>query len=489
MTIIGPVAHAALGEIRTVSSVATGTIGVGNITVGTAFTGGSIGGAFIRTIKPYRFFNTELNMVAKTTISGALAIGGANVTVAEPYGFSAGDVVVMCDVSAGTAELLTVRKMKTNGSVNFAAGPLAAYTSGDLMLLFGTDKVGDQSDLSGADGGEIGSLEAAKLLAMLQDSLQHSKVLTATGGAAAINGNTIVDTAGTFVANAEIGNTVTIVFDTGGLDPENFSGVITANSNSTLTVGSIKNATGVSVDTWGNAPAAGDLYVITPNFLAPYINALADTSQNGVVDQNTAVWNEDTDMADPAIRLVPQTDAHNADVRAVLMAGLQHYIEQIATDPMSDYMAIDQGLPDNVHPTILASGTPVSGQRFVIATELAAAGTEVSLVVDPRVGSNHLPTSGAAILVKGPFSSETATATNEVGTDAVVIASRDGGIVTITGKDGVTAFPPGSYLIMNVGVPVGKKGYDASVPKTMILEQLRLAVLSLNSYRSPGILV
>jgi len=478
MAVVGPVGHGALGNIRRIASFTVGGVGVGDITVAAADAfDAQLDNAFVRTFKPFWPRDIELNVVAQTTITSPLPIGGTRFTVANPYGISNGDVGLLCDLSAGSSEVVTVVKSKTSGNVILAAGPAAAYAAGDVLLVFGTDKASmDQSDSAGADGAPVHAEDMVQLLTFLQQAWQHDKPLTATGGST----STIVDGAGTFTPGAEVGNIVTIVYDAAGAgaDPEGFSAEIIANTGTTLALGAIRDATGtLTGEVLPAAVAAGDIYVITPSFLTPYIEALSDTVTEGDVRPIFVPWAFNANMADPGNTVYASGGANSANPLSIGVAALHTFLERAGLDwaLFPGFMSISNGLADNVHPVIATGGVPITGPKFVVAEEVGAAATEVVLVAEPKSYDTHLPNAGNAVLVKGPFASVTPTATNAIAVDVVVVATRADNVLTITGKD-PTPYPPGSYLIMNTGASQVKHGYAASVDKSVFMDYLQSVI-------------
>ena len=146
--------------------------------------------------------------------------------------------------------------------------------------------------------------------------------------------------------------------------------------------------------------------------------------------------------------LFPSGGSNNASAESIGTAALIRYVIQLGgPDPEYSSWVAAWGDGAAVHPDVADGGLPISGTSFSTALEIGNAATTISLAFDPAVGTNHLPSSGTVTLLKGPFASVTATATNGVAVDEVVITSRAGNILTITGKD-ATPYPPGSRVIL-----------------------------------------
>lgn len=124
-------------------------------------------------------------------------------------------------------------------------------------------------DLAPLGAGYVRAMDVANVLQLLQEALSQSSALTATGGTT----STVVDGAATFVANSQVGNTVTFSGNTTAA-LAGVSAVVVANSATTLTFGSVLPA----------APAAGDEYTIEGTMLDTEIAELRGDSALGLAD-------------------------------------------------------------------------------------------------------------------------------------------------------------------------------------------------------------
>ena len=108
--------------------------------------------------------------------------------------------------------------------------------------------------------------DMASILDVLQDALDLPAALTATGGT-----STSVQDTGAYVANTQIGNTVTFGAATTTVALRNVSAVVVSNTANALFFASALPAT----------PAAGDTYTITGSLVEPIVAKLRDGRGKG----------------------------------------------------------------------------------------------------------------------------------------------------------------------------------------------------------------
>ena len=212
------------------------------------------------------------NITVQVTVPGgtsglAVSVSGTAITIA--LGVSAG----VAQAAQNTATLIvaainasaTVSALVEAALVGSGAGSLSV-ASGPTALSGGVTGAAANNFVNTLPMNFLRAQDMASILDVLQDALDLPAALTATGGT-----STSVQDTGAYVANTQIGNTVTFGAATTTVALRNVSAVVVSNTANALFFASALPAT----------PAAGDTYTITGSLVEPIVAKLRDGRGKG----------------------------------------------------------------------------------------------------------------------------------------------------------------------------------------------------------------
>jgi len=426
---------------------------------------------------PIYAHETNIKIIAASVLTELTS--RTSLKVENPYGFARNMDVVLRNAAGSSADVLSITKVKTNGTITLEAtgipvGTFANYGAGSVLIAFEADDLNEPNagDERVAYGASMDANDAALLLSLFQNELQHTAALAASVGGT--HSTSSVEDNGAFTANAEVGNIVT--FD-GNVtnDIAGFSGVVRTNTADILFLHQIRNADGelVADDVLPAAVADNDTFSITPAFLDGFIKEFANSTTRGASQKNMTATDHD--------QTLQITGASNAAVPvSSVMAGLHLYIEQLGGTLPGFFDQEGAGIvPDG----LLA--LPRNGIRLVTTGSTVAAGgapREITIEVDDRVGTDHLPESGNMTLVVTP---QAAGAGVTFAAEAHAF-TRDGGTFTISSGTLANNIPAGTLLIITGNDFGVKVGYPAEVDNTSFAEYLFQAFAALEGYTLPS---
>ena len=417
---------------------------------------------------PVYAYETNIKIIAASVLTELTS--STSLKVENPYGFARNMDVVLRDAAGSNAEVLSIIKVKTNGTITLedAIGTPGNYGAGSVLIAFEADNLNEPNagDERTAYGASMDANDAALLLSLFQNELQHTATLTAAGTHSV---SSVSDT-GAFGADEEVGNIVT--FD-GNSTPAiaGFSGVVKTNTANTLFLHQIRNAAGELVggsDELPSAPVNGDTYSVTPAFLDGFIKEFANSTTCGGSQKNMTATDHD--------QTLQITGASNAAVPvSSVMAGLHLYIEQLGGTLPGFFDQEGAGIvPDG----LLA--LPRNGIRLVTTGSTVgngAAPKELTVEVDDRVGTNHLPESGNMTLVVTPQAAGGPSFAAEAHA-----FTREGSTFVIGSGTLANDIPAGTLLIITGNDFGVKVGYPAEVDNTSFAEYLYQAFAALQGY-------